>query len=419
MKKIDLFNEVVRIMAEDSSTMKDIKGTDPEQFRGNISEAMPEEDFYYLVRSYLASFGVISHVSFNKKQSHWPLLRLRKTGNHLYVLAAEAGSNLSKGDEIVVIDDITIADFYQGHQEFFVSSTEERQALDWGYFVRVAKTLSVKRQGKILETTFNSSTAIVPKEAFESKWLNQDTFYMRLDNFFMEKEISELYASCQEALSETQNLIIDVRTNQGGADSLYFPLFEYTLPPEQGFKDIDSFDDYHMEILYTPFNVQARLSDFQEQLENPDISAESRQMIAEFIQELEANADKGYVEYPGDLSEFLPEVKGKKESPQQIYILTDVYCGSSGESFVEIMKLMPKVTVLGRPTLGILDYSNCCSVDFGDYTLTYPTSRSQSLDAGKGMTDKGVVPDILIPWTKEHLDEDVDLKVVMEMVEKS
>lgn len=62
MEKIDIFNEVVRIMAEDSSTMKDIKGANPEEFRKRLTEDMSEEDFYCLVRSYLASFGVIGQL---------------------------------------------------------------------------------------------------------------------------------------------------------------------------------------------------------------------------------------------------------------------------------------------------------------------------------------------------------------------
>jgi len=74
------------------------------------------------------------------------------------------------------------------------------------------------------------------------------------------------------------------------------------------------------------------------------------------------------------------------------------------------MKKMPKVTVLGRPTMGILDYSNCCVKDFGDYKLLFPTSRDTRIDQGKGMNDRGVEPDILIPWTPEHLERDVDLE---------
>ena len=42
MKKLAIFDEVVTILREDSSTKKDIAGADPALFRERISEDMPE-----------------------------------------------------------------------------------------------------------------------------------------------------------------------------------------------------------------------------------------------------------------------------------------------------------------------------------------------------------------------------------------
>ena len=81
-----------------------------------------------------------------------------------------------------------------------------------------------------------------------------------------------------------------------------------------------------------------------------------------------------------------------------------------------MMKQFKKVTVVGRPTLGILDYSNCCTVDYGDYQLMFPTSRCLCVDQGKGMTDQGVLPDIEIPWTPSHFERDVDLDKCLELI---
>lgn len=46
MKKLAIFEEVVRIMQEDSATKKDKAGADPATFRKRISEEMPDEDFF-------------------------------------------------------------------------------------------------------------------------------------------------------------------------------------------------------------------------------------------------------------------------------------------------------------------------------------------------------------------------------------
>ena len=80
---------------------------------------------------------------------------------------------------------------------------------------------------------------------------------------------------------------------------------------------------------------------------------------------------KGFVPYQQESEEFFPEVKGG-HYPERIFVLSDIYCGSSGDNFVQMMKQFKKVTVVGRPTLGILDYSNCCTVDYGDYQLMFP-----------------------------------------------
>ena len=69
MKKTAIFEDVVSIMTHDSSTIKDRKGCDPEPFRENITDDMTDDAFIYQVKTYLASFGVIGHVSFRDSQS--------------------------------------------------------------------------------------------------------------------------------------------------------------------------------------------------------------------------------------------------------------------------------------------------------------------------------------------------------------
>lgn len=52
-------------------------------------------------------------------------------------------------------------------------------------------------------------------------------------------------------------------------------------------------------------------------------------------------------------------------------------------------------------------------LDFEDYQTLYPTSRSLAIDSGRGMTDVGVEPHVVIPWTRQHLVEDVDIKTAL------
>ena len=229
-----------------------------------------------------------------------------------------------------------------------------------------------------------------------------------------ERAISRVYQECLPMMTEVKFLLIDVRHNSGGTDSLYFPLLHLGLEKDQGYEGID-WDDDGMEILYTERNVDLRLKDFEDWMQQEEISPETVKLLEDMKEDLLRHRGKGYVAYKGEGEEFFPEVRGSLY-PEQIFILSDIYCASSGDNFVQMMKQFKKVTVVGRPTLGILDYSNCCTVDYDNFCLMFPTSRCLSVDQGKGMTDQGVLPDIEIPWTPSHFERDVDLDKCLELI---
>ena len=416
MKKLEIFDAVVTMLQEDSSTKKEI-GADPDLFRQRIADDMPEAEFLYTMHAYLASFGILSHLSFYPKDKPVLGFRLRRYENALYVLDAKEGTGLQKGDRIEKLDGIPLSDYYQQHQEFFVSRSPERQYLDWGLLVKTALSLEVVRQGERMQLTVGDVVESSEKTGFEADFIQPDTYYLKMENFHNEAAIGALYQKALPEMAQAKHVIIDVRVNHGGSDSLYFPLLTYTLPPDQTFKDLEADEDFGMEILYTKTNVAHRLQQFESYLKDPALSPGSRKMIEEFSKDLLANQNKGYLVYgeeSDDSEDILSSFIGLEEAPEKIVLLADVTCGSSGDSFVDIMKRMPKVTVIGRPTLGILDYSNCCVADFGDYELCYPTSRSLAIDAGCGMTDIGVLPDIEVLWTPKHLERDIDLEVALD-----
>jgi C-terminal processing protease CtpA/Prc len=134
---------------------------------------------------------------------------------------------------------------------------------------------------------------------------------------------------------------------------------------------------------------------------------------------LKKNVGKGFVEL--DFSELVSKVHIQGTAkPEKVIVLTDFFCGSSGDQFVEACKKSSKVTVVGRATMGITDYSNVAFKKWGNsFELLYPTSRSSRIDTGDGLTGIGVQPDIYLPWTPDHLFEDVDLKTAIALCEES
>ena len=413
MKKTAIFEDVVSIMTHDSSTIKDRKGCDLEPFRENITDDMTDDAFLYQVKTYLASFGVIGHVSFRDKKASPKGFLLRINGQKLYVEEANEDTGLQVGDQILGLDGSDLDQIASLHKDYFISKTPERHYREWADLVSQSTSVTLLREG--IEKTIEVVPSREPiQDQIFWKRLDDEILYLRLDNFMDEGAISRVYQECLPMMTEVKFLIIDVRRNSGGTDSLYLPLLHLGLEKDQGYDSLD-WDDDGMEILYTERNVDLRLKDFEDWMQQEEISPETDKLLEDMKENLIHHWGQGYVPYQQESEEFFPEVRGG-QYPEQIYILSDIYCGSSGDNFVQMMKQFKKVTVVGRPTLGILDYSNCCTVDYGDYQLMFPTSRCLSLDQGKGMTDQGVEPDIEVPWSPDHFERDVDLDKCLELI---
>lgn len=414
MKKTDIFKDIVWIMTHDSSTVKDCKGCNPQPFLEKITDDMTEQEFLYQVRTYLASFGIIGHISFHDKKSGPKGFLLRINEQEMFVEEANQDTGLQVGDRILSLDGISLEQVALQHPNYFISLTPERRYREWADLLLMAEQVTVLRDGQEMSITVRASQQAQKAQLFW-KELESDILYLRLDNFMDEEAINRLYQECLQKIAETETLIIDVRYNNGGTDSLYFPLLHLGLEEGKGYDTLDLQDD-GMEILYTEGNVDRRLKDFELWLQQENISPDTVKLLEDFRNNLLQNRGKGYVRYQDDQDALFPGVKGG-HYPEQIFVLSDIYCASSGDNFVKMMKDFKKVTVIGRPTLGILDYSNCCKVDYDDYFLMFPTSRWLAIDKGKGMTDKGVLPDIEVPWTPAHFERDVDLDKCLELIE--
>ena len=384
MKKTAIFEDVVSIMTHDSSTSKDRKGCDPEPFRENITDDMTDDAFLYQVKAYLASFGVIGHVSFRDKKASQKGFLLRINGQKLYVEEANEDTGLQVGDQILALDGSELDQIASLHKAYFISKTPERHYREWADLVSQSTSVTLLREG--IEKTIKVVPSREPiQDQIFWKRLDDEILYLRLDNFMDEGSLGRLYQECLTMMTEIKFLLIDVRQNGGGTDS------------------------------YTERNVDLRLKDFENWMQQEEISPETVKLLEDMKEDLIHHRGKGYVPYQQESEEFFPEVRGG-HYPEQIFILSDIYCASSGDNFVQMMKQFKKVTVVGRPTLGILDYSNCCTVDYDNFCLMFPTYRCLSVDQGKGMTDQGVLPDIEIPWTPTHFERDVDLDKCLELI---
>lgn len=415
MTKTKIFDDIVSIMKCDASCCKDEHGANPEIYRSRIWDDMDDEEFLFVVKSYLASFHVMGHVNFGKENRGGLLFSVQRYKDVLYVCDVAANSPFSIGDRIMAIDGHTIKEYATIHGDMMYGESEERQAIAWEQLLGFAKQVTIEKAetGEVKTYPIVLGGTWDSKDRYICKLLRDNVAYLQFADFADEVAIQQLYTDNAALLRNSDYLIIDVRGNGGGTDTAFLPLLKFCLPEGKQLADMkDGIFDSGIEINYSERTCDSRLQMFEE-YKKMDIPDETRLIIQQMMDELIENRGKGFVEETSEDYDF-PDIG--LEIPKKIFIITDQRCRSSGDAFVDIMRKSEKVTVVGRPTLGIMDFSNCAEVTYDDYYFIYPTSRALYLDKNIQMRNHGVPVDIYIPWTPEHLDRDVDLDKVMELI---
>lgn len=411
MTKLEIFDDIVSIMEKNSATSKAKGAGDFEKYRAEISEDMSSESFVLTVRRYLATFCVPSHLYFGDNA---PMKRVgftvRRIGDVLHVVAAEEGLPVVLGDRVVALDGLSIHDAAEKYKELLFGETNERQR--WHSLLPLFTEVTIETDSGIRTLPMPFVEKRTARESYEFRKINDSTLFLRFDDFADTNAIHALIHEHEAEIADTENLIVDVRENGGGSDTAFLPLLNYCYG-ENGRFDASSL---RCEINYTERNVDSRLQLFEGFLSS-GVPDEVRSYIEQEMATQKAYRGKGY--YRPESADVDPDFSfnGTKK-PEHVYILSDNECGSSGDAFVEMCRGSNKVTVVGRPTLGILDYSNLASVDYGDYELDYPTSRRLALDKGIAMGGHGVPVDVYIPFTEEEIHRDVIMDRVMELIQK-
>lgn len=419
MTKTQIFDDIISIIINDASFCKDVCAADAGAYRAFITDDMDDDAFLYTVQSYLAGFQVIGHLSFRNTERGRLPFTVKRYHDELYVVSTAKNSPLNIGDRIVAVDDIPVKEYGLRHENMLCGESEERQGFCWYTLLSYAKTVLVNRNGCLSAIPIKLDGIWETDNPYYCKQLHDNIAYIRLADFADDTAIANLYKENDTLLRNCEYLIIDVRKNEGGNDSAYAPLFEFCMAEGETVASLPKGKyDSDIEINYSERNCNHRLEQFERVLEQ-DIPADTRSMLTQFVTELKANRGKGFMRLGSDADDdSAPDYHGTA-CPRKVYVITDEECASSGDAFVRDISKCSKVTVVGRPTMGILDYSNCTGEFYDDYVLVYPTSRSLYLDQGIHMRHAGVPVDIHIPWTPKHCTRDVDLETVLDLIEKN
>lgn len=419
----EIFDDVVDIMKHDSATCIDIEGADPVPFREEIREDMTDKNFAALVNKYLYSFGLTGHLWFYEHNpmkpqpepsNFFPFL-VKRGGDRLYVVYAHKDSGWSKGDIITELDGMTIPDAEKKYYWLIDEKDPERQRYEWiGVINTYIRNLRVirKNTGVTEEAEYRRMTEpderMNENSKFFFKKLSDDTAIIRLPDFMHKEPIDKIFSEFKEFIRiDGKNVIFDVRENRGGNDSFFSDFMPYLFP--EG-KNTYNGKNMACQKLYTERNCR-NSAQTAEALDYPKEEKEKD------IKDIMKMSGKGWSPVYSENEDFSFTITGRKK-PENVYILTDEHCGSSGDSFVEIFSMSDKVTVIGRPTMGINDYSCGCIAQYGEMAFMYPMSRNIYINDGIRLMGKGLPVDVYVPWTPEHIERDVMLEKALEIIEQ-
>lgn len=195
-------------------------------------------------------------------------------------------------------------------------------------------------------------------------------------------ELDSLVHANAALLERTPNLVIDCRNNGGGSDVTFYPLLPYIYSGKV--------KSYKAQIYSTEDNIQK----YDRLRHNKDYPKLYRLYYGYMARRMKRNKGK----FVGKCGEETQNLKKLKSNPKRVAILINGRCGSSCEQFIYYAEQSTRVTLIGQPTAGIMDYGNLHTLDFpcDKFKLAYPTSRSCAVDAGKAIDGIGIPPDLRI-----------------------
>ncbi len=418
---IEIFEEIVDIAHHDYAGWEDKQDWDrPAFYLGELErlqnkKQLTPQKFTDIVNEYLSDFQD-RHMYFlfegtGNVNVSTRGFQTRRYKNALYVTETNEEERFPKGTKIISIDHQPIEQARAASQYLLNEASAERE--DWSALLKKSSFIKVEdADGKITEFALKDYEPARRKKVCSLKAVSEKTMLLTLPSFADADTILAFIQNHKNELSNCINLIIDVRNNSGGNGQAISALLPYIFPPGER---------PGSEVKGREFNCTNRNSDLFIQLcrnARENIEDEGTRNVLDFAEEqFETHRGQGFVTF--DFSNLMEEEVSEFEGtalPERVVVMTDSNCASAAEYFVETCMESSKVTVVGRSTMGVNDYSDLVIKHWDNmFSLYYPVSRIALKTPNDPVHGKGIQPHHYVPWTPQHLREDVDLYCALEM----
>jgi hypothetical protein len=259
-----------------------------------------------------------------------------------------------------------------------------RVQLDWEYRKKNPE-IANRLEKLFVQKTTSSATNEKLDPRTGIRVLNGNTLFLRLPSFeWSEKRIIDSILISNDAkLKTAENLIIDIRGNNGGTDYVYNKLLPllYTNPI------IGKPDEYR--------SSRGNLEILEENKRNSELSLESKEFLNLIIGKMKAQP-YGYIN-PSGKDNYEIRLDTIYEFPKRVSIIVDNNTASSAETFLLTAMQSKKVLVYGENTAGIIDYGSTqfFYMPCKDLNLVIPIARSTRLP-DHPLDNIGITPDVKV-----------------------
>lgn len=334
-----------------------------------------------------------------------PGFRVRRYGDQLIVTEAAKDHRFAPGDVITKVQNNPIPEYYKQVWRTLRTTIQENE--DWLIALQFSATVHVQREGgeeRILLQRFSFDQPVIQMEAA----VREDVCVLRLDSLADAEKISGLLSAHAQNIRQSKGVIVDLRRCTsccGNCDAL-LPLLAK--------------DAMYQSALMPPKNVYMLYSEGNKRLYRMELEAllsaaqseQERCVIEELLEEID-----GKSEWVLERMDAEEDLEVQPLPCKRLIVLSDRETGPDAELLIEAVRRLGHGIILGRNTMGALDYVHPQVRALDDsLTLIYSCGMREEAYHGNRINGIGLAPDVHIPWTPAFLTGDPDIESALRLI---